>query len=397
MAEAVKNANGATRKYTRADWMDFSHTGPETLCGRYLRLFWQPISRSRDIPPAEAKPVRIMSQDLTLYRGAGGDIHLLDFRCAHKGTQLSVGWVEGDSIRCLYHGWVYASDGRCIEQLAETNPFCERIRIRSYPVQEYLGLVFAYLGEGSPPLLARFPEQEEEGVHENVAYPRACNWFQDFEPEPVHVSFVHRKGRIRPVPVVTGDETEWGVVTHAQYPDGTVQDVQLGMPNIHHVMSPPRTPESGWRDNLLWKVPVDDQNHMTFQSNLFRLTGEAARRYQESRQKWLADGGQDWSQELSEVALAGKLDFKNLWKERPELNATRIEDDVAYIGQGVIANRSTDHLGPSDAGTILLRKIYARELRALAEGKPLTQWAVSDRTRPTLGVAYEANRPRYVS
>jgi len=93
-----------TRTYRKADWTDFAHTGPGTLAGRYLRRFWQPVYRSDALLPARAKPIQVMSEELTLYRGERGKPHLVAFRCAHRGTQLSTGWVEGDDIRCFYHG-----------------------------------------------------------------------------------------------------------------------------------------------------------------------------------------------------------------------------------------------------------------------------------------------------
>src|SRR2546423_1119179 len=108
---------------TGEDTEDFVHTGPGTLAGRYLRSFWQPVYRAQDLAPGQALPVRIMSEDFTLYRGRGGAPHLLAFRCAHRGTQLSVGWVEDDCIRCRYHGWKYDGDGRCVEQPGEDPTF----------------------------------------------------------------------------------------------------------------------------------------------------------------------------------------------------------------------------------------------------------------------------------
>src|SRR3954468_22573977 len=86
-------------------WEDFVHTGPGTLAGRYLRMFWQPVYRAQDLKPGLAMPIRLMSEDLTLYRGEGGTVHTLAFRCAHRLTQLSTGWIEGENIRCRYHGW----------------------------------------------------------------------------------------------------------------------------------------------------------------------------------------------------------------------------------------------------------------------------------------------------
>jgi 5,5'-dehydrodivanillate O-demethylase len=91
-----------------------------------------------------------MSEDFTLYRGESGAPHLVGFRCAHRGTQVTVGWVEGDEIRCRYHGWKFGPDGQCTEQPGEPEPFCEKIRIKSYPTREYLGLIFAYLAHPVP-------------------------------------------------------------------------------------------------------------------------------------------------------------------------------------------------------------------------------------------------------
>ena len=135
-------------KYSPEDYDNFAPTGPGTLAGDYLRSFWQPVYHSDDLPSGRAKPIKIMNQEYTLYRGTNGEPHLVDFRCAHRGMQLSPGWVEGDTIRCFYHGWVYDGTGQCVEQPAEPQPFCDKIRIGGYPVQDYLGLVFAYLGEG---------------------------------------------------------------------------------------------------------------------------------------------------------------------------------------------------------------------------------------------------------
>jgi len=115
---------------TPVTYQDFLRTGPGTLAGRYLRMFWQPVYLAEDLKPGRAVPIRIMSEDFTLYRGEN-DPHLLAFRCAHRGTQLSTGWVEGDNLRCFYHGWMYGPDGQCVEQPAEPEPFCQRIKIRS--------------------------------------------------------------------------------------------------------------------------------------------------------------------------------------------------------------------------------------------------------------------------
>ena len=179
--------------------VEFVRTEPGTLAGRYLRMFWQPVYRAQDLGPGQAVPLRIMSEDITLYRGEGGTPHVLAFRCAHRGTQLSTGRVEGDCIRCLYHGWRYDSFGQCVEQPGEEESFAKKVRIRSYPTQEYLGLIFAYLGEGEAPPLRRYPDLEGEGVLETLStgfWP--CNYFNvlDNACDAGHIAFVHRESRL---------------------------------------------------------------------------------------------------------------------------------------------------------------------------------------------------------
>ena len=186
------------QQLTRTGQFDFVHTGPGTLAGRYMRMFWQPVFRAQDLPAGRALPLRIMSEDFTIYRGEGGTPHVVAPRCAHRRTQLSVGWVEGDCIRCFYHGWKYDADGQCVEQPAEHESFAGKVRIASYPTREYLGLIFAYLGEGEPPELPRYPELEAEGVLEIEVFVRACNYFGDLENpcDPLHVTFAHQGSRI---------------------------------------------------------------------------------------------------------------------------------------------------------------------------------------------------------
>src|SRR5712691_8659388 len=104
-----------TNGYTERDYTDFEHTGPGTLAGRYLRTFWHPVYVGEQLQPGWAVPITIMNETMTLYRGEGGTPHLVDFRCAHRGSQLSTGWVEDDCIRCRYHGGMYDGSGQCVQ------------------------------------------------------------------------------------------------------------------------------------------------------------------------------------------------------------------------------------------------------------------------------------------
>ena len=159
---------------TSPDWSDFLHTAPGTLAGRFMRMFWHPIYAGEDLRPGRAIPLQIMNERLTLYRGESGAAHAVAFRCVHRGTQLSTGWVEGDDLRCRYHGWKYDATGQCIEQPCEPEPFCEKVRIRSYPTEEYLGLIFVYMGEGEAPPMPRFSQFNEANGMLEVAKPKLC-------------------------------------------------------------------------------------------------------------------------------------------------------------------------------------------------------------------------------
>jgi 5,5'-dehydrodivanillate O-demethylase len=389
---------------------DLARTGPGTLAGRYMRMFWQPVYVAGMMQPGRAAPIRVMSEDFTLYRGEGGSPHVVAFRCAHRGTQLSTGWVEGDCIRCFYHGWKYGPDGLCIEQPAEertsnagsrmhTGPpvsegqthhstFAHKVRIRSYPTEEYLGLIFAYLGEGEPPPLPRYRDFEGEGVLEATCYLRKCNYFNNVENQcdPVHVAFVHRTSPfsaagLRGVPTVSAEETEYGIELHALRGSG-VRVSSFIMPTLINLKgSPEDADEAGWRDTLAWRVPVDDEQHLSFGISLTHLSGEAAERYRARRAS-----EPDFAQEvldLSDTMLRGDVHVTEL-KDHPAI--VNIQDNVAQIGQGVIADRGNERLGRSDAGVILLRKIWLRELRALAEGRPLKPWRPPTRLATTAGV-----------
>src|ERR1051325_8573849 len=101
------------RAHKKLRYEELVSTKPGTLAGKFMRRFWHPVFRGENLAAGEAKPIEIMSERFTLYRGETGTPHVVGFRCPHRGTQLSAGWVEGDCIRCMYHGWLFESSGQC--------------------------------------------------------------------------------------------------------------------------------------------------------------------------------------------------------------------------------------------------------------------------------------------
>jgi 5,5'-dehydrodivanillate O-demethylase len=366
---------------------NFEETGPSTLAGQYLRRFWQPVYHSADIATGEAVPLRIMSEDWTLYRGASGSLFLVDARCPHRGAQLSLGRIEGDELRCFYHGWKFAGDGRCTEQPAEDSAFCHKVSVRSAPLREYLGLVFAYLGDGEPPEFPHHPEFERfSGLVEIDSYSRDCNYFQNLENalDMSHVGFVHgdNEGAFAGIghgKRLAAEESAWGVAYTFTRDDGALRIQQFGMPNVFYMMALPNDPDIGWQESLFWWVPIDDGRHMQFSLHRVPATGEAAKRIKDRRQARRSRIDQA-HQEICAAILAGRLRMRDVDGARVDM--IRLQDDLAQVGQGRIADRDAEQLGRADVGVIQIRKLWARELAHLRAGRPLKAWARDEKLVP---------------
>ena len=136
--------------------------GPGTPCGQLMRHYWQPVALVDEFNPAldpnmairPVKAVRLLGQDLVLFKNANGEYGLLDRDCPHRGADLSFGRHEGDGLRCPFHGWKFDAQGQCTDTPAEPSgsTLCRHIRQRSYPLIVRSGVLFAWLGEeGSTP------------------------------------------------------------------------------------------------------------------------------------------------------------------------------------------------------------------------------------------------------
>lgn len=366
---------------------DPAYTGPDALAGKCLRLFWQPVFVGRRLPKKRAMPIRIMGEDYTLYRDEAGEAHVVGFRCAHRGSQLSTGRVEGETIRCMYHGWRFDATGACVEQPAEKESFAAKVRIPGYPTREYLDLIWAYFGPGEPPEFRRFPQLEDvgaDGIQLTIfGNPKPYNYMNELENDPAHVPFTHGgTDFFKDVPEVRSEETEYGSLETVS----TEERGDIGW--IHRIFPNSRCltvalPQGVWVEFMLWIVPIDDASHLGFAAVMAHCDGGLNDAFVQFMREWeqQADGVDEVPQMAARI-LSGKItidEVSDVASIRERRVLIGVQDVVAQWGQGVIRDRDNERLGRSDIGVIVSRKIWDRELRALADGRPLKAWKTPDR------------------
>jgi 5,5'-dehydrodivanillate O-demethylase len=363
--------------------VDLATTMPGTPGGIFMRRFWHAIARSGDVPNGRAIPLRIMNEDYTLYRGASGKPQVIAQRCAHRGALMHLGWVENDDIRCVYHGWKYGPSGRCNEAPAEREGFAQNVRIPVYPTDEAFGLIYGYFGPGEPPAFPPYPESQGEGIIEGWVPVRVpCNYLQSFENsmDEVHVAFTHNPGGTHAalsvdLPIITAEETEWGMLRFGKRASGLTRHTLHYAPNIVRAIVPAQAGMDGvggWPEITFHFTPVDDGNHMWFVTGKVRISGDdniaayRRKRVEFYEKRATAPPAMDVVNDI----WAAKIPYADV--RHPEL--ARVQDIAVQAGQGRIANRETETLGRSDAGIALWRRILERELRTIADGGTPKKW-----------------------
>ena len=388
--------------------------GPGTPCGELLRRYWQPVALldefdARLDPRMEQRPlkaVRLLGQDLVLFRDAAGRWGLLDRDCPHRGADLAFARHEPEGIRCPFHGWKFAVDGRCLETPAEPmgSTLCQRVRQRSYPVQLQSGVLFAYLGPEDlpPPALPAFDCFAAPASH-SFAFKGLwhCNWLQAFEVgiDPAHPSFLHRYlqddtleatyGRqFRAASVGEVDGERWPMtrvmreacspeIRHDEVAPGLTRLTTLRLINdrLTHVRVThaafPHTfviPLSETVTITQMQVPVDD-THTYWYSFFTSFAGPL-------------DGPTMRQQRLQGLSLPDYLPKKgrhNDWGYNPEEQRTRtylgmgeedinLHDQWAVESMGAIQDRTREHLGQSDRVIMANRRMLLRAIETVQGG-----------------------------
>jgi 5,5'-dehydrodivanillate O-demethylase len=378
VAARSENRNNATPS-VKLTFDVVEHTGPGTLAGRYLRMFWQPVLHSHNLAAGQALPLRVMGESFTVFRGESGKPYVIAPSCPHRRAPLNIGTVEGDEIRCLYHGWKFNGQGHCTDQPAERAPFCDRIKIAHYPTIEHVGLIFAYLGEDEAPQFPRYPGFEGDNVVLTYdSYERPCNYFNNLEnvADFAHLPFAHHGlpgawDEHADPSTLSATETQWGAVLKCVRQSGKENIFQFGMPNITHVRALPDDPEVKYREFLAWWVPIDDRRHTQFTVVKTERVPGATERYLERRAARIAKRDID-PEKLALDILAGKKRYSEVDPTRT--NMVVLQDHLVQIGVGQPSERPREHLGRSDIGVSALRRLWVRELTRLSQGQELKAW-----------------------
>lgn len=382
---------------TRAENDALTRVGPGQPAGELLRRYWHVVGTVSELgDETPVKPVRVLGEDLVLFRmpPAPGETEprygLVEERCPHRLASLKYGLVDCEGIRCVYHGWKFSAEGRCLEQPAEgpQSTFKDRIRQRAYPVQKLAGLLFAYLGPAPVPLLPRWDVLVREdgrrfGVIESVI---DCNWLQAMENsvDPSHLYWLHGSLGSRKLP--TGKERYAALGLQSEY-DETNEFFRVEYGIMKRRTTP--SPTAG-------APPEVEQHPLVFPSYL-RLVPSL-------RSIGILKAAQTLSEEEKQLRYVHAMDFRTPVDDTHTMeyrmcflpSSTRMradedppfessplkepdgsfrldiipaQDALAWESQGALADRTQEHLGAADRGLVILRKLIREQIEAVKRGE----------------------------
>lgn len=354
-----------------------TRVGPDTPMGDLLRRYWHPICAVSQMKNRDTLPVKLLGEDLVLYRDLSGTIGLIAARCPHRGMSLVYGIPEKCGLRCAYHGWLFDENGACIEQPYEDteNPegrFKDKIVTPAYEVAELGGMFFGYLGPDPVPVLPPWDLFVMDGVMREVCFAVVpCNWLQIMENslDPVHVEWLHQymrnyimdklgtpeKKRQRQIHQKVGfDAFEYGIVKRRILEGETEADEDWA---VGHPVVFPNILKSGSVGTPAFqiRVPMDDENTAYWWYRCF------------TKESGVPIEPQSADEIPFYTAPVPQLDPSGL-PQWDVLDNNSGQDIVAWITQGAIADRTRENLGRSDKGIVLYRKMLEDALQAVEAG-----------------------------
>ena len=377
-----------------------TQTGAGTPMGTLMRRYWQPLALTAELPDERpVKEIRVMGEDLVVFRDEAGCYGALHRRCAHRSGDLSFGRLEDGGLRCPYHGWLYDVRGRCLDQPAEPagRKFCDKIHQPAYPCIELNGIVYGYMGPGDPPLFPGFDWSIAPDTHSFVfkGYQQA-NWLQATEGEidPAHLSYLHcylkdeidednsygfdqflapaedtdisvtQLMREIPNPRLEIENTDFGVRVYALRDAGSFMHVRVTnylFPNAAVVavgtdwtlvqIHVPIDDGSNWRYDIFYsfRAPIDKESLLRERLNTYTLPDYIPARNRTNRYLF------DAAEQKTGTYVGIGYDFN-------------IHDNCILEGQGPIQDRTREHLGYTDKAIVAARKMLMTALKAPDNG-----------------------------
>ncbi len=340
-----------------------TQVGPGTAGGELLRRYWHPVAAAGELTAERPKKrLKILGEELVLYRTESGQYGLLAEHCSHRGTSLYYGFLEGECLRCPYHGWLYEPDGHCVEQPFEPAQSLMKHTLRhgAYPVEELGGLLFGYMGPPErKPLLPRWDILVwSHGARRiQIRSQLGCNWLQAEEntADFVHTFFLHGWTTMRQKP----DENvgfftrpfarygfqpcPWGIVKSWEY-----EGEQAGSGYGNLVLFPTMLRQTDVMSTLHWRVPIDDEH-----TTIFQLSFQPG-----------TIGQPSTSDETP-------FEYESSWRGEDgdyHLKTFSSQDGMAWETQGAIFDRTKEHLGYSDRGVSMLRQMLLQQIDVVQEG-----------------------------
>lgn len=392
-----------------------TETSEGTSAGTLLRRYWQPIALIEELDRQRpVRAVKVMGRELVLFRDSSGQLGLLDRDCPHRGADLAFGRLEPQGLRCLFHGWLFDREGKCLDTPAEPagSQLCTRVKQRAYPVVERNGMIFGFLGEGEPPA---FPELDCFIAPDTHVFAFKgfldCNWLQALEVglDPAHASYLHRffedadasanYGRQFRATSADSDVPMTRVLREYDRPQIRVEDSDTGLRifalrelgegrthvRVTNLLFPQAfvIPLSAEMTITQWHVPVDDEKCYWYA--MFTSFTTPVNKDEMRRQRLQVYTLPDYMPRVGRFNDYGFNHEEQLMKTYTGMGEDiNVHDQWAVESQGRIQDRTREHLGTSDKAIVAFRMLLLDQLRKVDRGeRTLLQLAASEASSVT--------------
>jgi 5,5'-dehydrodivanillate O-demethylase len=348
-----------------------TEVGKGTPMGNLMRRYWQPIGALVDMDNKWTRRIRLLGEDLVLFKDRQGRLGLIAEQCPHRRASFAHGIPTQEGIRCPYHGWEYNAQGKCLNQPNEQDKcaFRDKVSTDAYPVEEMGGMLFAYMGPQPQPLLPRWDGFVAQGTIRMMGRTiLPINWLQIMENslDPVHTEWLHghhyeflKEQEGVKVAISTRHlkidfkEFEYGMTKHrlleGHSEDG--DDWKIGHPIVFpNMLAVGNGDEKSRYYSFQMRVPVDDTHTMHLWFNAY-----------------VPPKGVEVPQHLLDRVHTYEVPFKD---ETGEFIVDNVDgqDMMAWISQGAIADRTQENLGATDKGVVMYRRMLKREMEKVATG-----------------------------